>query len=100
MEPLTYLAGGLLGDFINQLSVIQEVYKLTGRKGFLFVSNRGHEFRFGLEQLNTYMNIKFIKKKYMILTLLNGENHLFFFINHGRKSFNLLTISHGVNISG
>jgi len=51
MEALTYLAGGLLGDFINQLSVIQEVYKATGRKGILFVSNRGDAFRFGLEQL-------------------------------------------------
>ena len=50
--PITYLAGGLLGDFINQLSVIQEVYKATGRKGFLFVSNRGDAFRFGLEQLH------------------------------------------------
>ena len=50
--PITYLAGGLLGDFINQLSVIQEVYKLTGRKGFLYVSNRGDAFRFGLEQLH------------------------------------------------
>ena len=49
--PITYLAGGLLGDFINQLSVIQEISKATGRKGFLFVSNRGHAFRFGLEQL-------------------------------------------------
>jgi hypothetical protein len=50
--PITYLAGGLLGDFINQLSVIQEIYKVTGRKGFLFVSNRGDAFRFGLEQLH------------------------------------------------
>jgi ADP-heptose:LPS heptosyltransferase len=49
--PITYLAGGLLGDLINQLSVIQEVYKSTRRKGFLYVSNRGHAFRFGLEQV-------------------------------------------------
>ena len=49
--PITYVSGGLLGDFINQLSVVKEIYEKTGRKGFLFVSDRGDKFRFGLEKV-------------------------------------------------
>ena len=53
-RPIIYLAGGLFGDFIHQLSVIKEKYLLTGRKGILYISNIGDAFRFGLE--NTYNN--------------------------------------------
>ena len=49
--PITYVAGGLLGDFINQLSIIKEIYEKTGRQGFLFVSDRGDKFRFGLQKV-------------------------------------------------
>jgi len=58
--PITYVSGGLLGDFINQLSIIQETYQKTGRKGFLFMSDRGDTFRLGLEK--TYYDTKeFVK---------------------------------------
>jgi hypothetical protein len=33
------------------LSIIQETYKKTGRKGFLFVSDLGEKFRFGLQKV-------------------------------------------------
>ena len=47
--PIVYAGGGLLGDFIHQLSVVQENFLVTGRKGRVFLSN--HEpFRLGLEQ--------------------------------------------------
>jgi hypothetical protein len=49
MEPVTYIAGGLLGDFIQQLSVINEVYLDTGRKGILYIADIGDSFRMGLE---------------------------------------------------
>ena len=49
MVPVTYIAGGLLGDFIQQLSVINEVYLDTGRKGILYIANIGDSFRMGLE---------------------------------------------------
>ena len=49
MEPIVYVSGGLLGDFINQLSVINEKYLETGRKGILYISPHGDYFRFGLE---------------------------------------------------
>lgn len=51
LKPISYISGGLLGDFVYQLSIIQEVYLKTGRKGILYISNKtGDNFRFGLER--------------------------------------------------
>lgn len=36
-EPITYESGGKLGDFINQLSIINEIFYETGRKGVLYI---------------------------------------------------------------
>ena len=48
LEPISYLSGGLLGDFIHQLSIINEKYKCTGRKGILYISdNVGSSFQRG-----------------------------------------------------
>ncbi len=48
--PVNYISGGLLGDFINQLSVINELFYITGRKGNLYISNNiADQFRFGVE---------------------------------------------------
>jgi hypothetical protein len=54
--PIKYVAGGLFGDFIHQLSVINEMFYNTGRKGILYLSNEGDAFSFGLE--NTYADTK------------------------------------------
>jgi FkbM family methyltransferase len=52
-EPIKYVSGGKLGDFLNQLSVIAENYYETGKKGILFITNnKGDTFSNGLE--NTY----------------------------------------------
>lgn len=54
---IVYIAGGKLGDFIQQLSVICEKYMVTGRRGHLYISNTvGDVFSNGLE--NTYMDTK------------------------------------------
>ena len=65
LKPITYIVGGLLGDFIQSLSVICETYYQTGRKGILYISERGHGFRNGLE--NTYNEIyqSIIGQKYI-----------------------------------
>ena len=47
-KPINYISGGLLGDFIHQLSVIHEKFIETGRKGNLYISDI-IEFRFGVE---------------------------------------------------
>jgi len=36
--PITYLASGQLGDFIHSLSVVNEKYKETGRKGLVYMT--------------------------------------------------------------
>ena len=55
MEPIVYAGGGLLGDFIHQLSVVQENFLATGRKGRVYLMNRGESFRFGPER--AYMDL-------------------------------------------
>ena len=49
-EPIKYKAGGLLGDFFNSISVINEKFYETGRKGILYLSNDGEPFRHGLDK--------------------------------------------------
>jgi hypothetical protein len=49
---IAYLAGGMLGDFIYSLSIIKEKYIQTGKKGILYISEKGDHFRNGL--INTY----------------------------------------------
>jgi hypothetical protein len=53
---IRYLSGGKLGDFIHQLSVIQENYIKTGIKAILYISNTGDHFALGLE--TAYNDIK------------------------------------------
>jgi hypothetical protein len=49
-KPIKYIAGGKMGDFIQSLSVINEFFYKTGRKGCLYLSNKGDVFNFGLEK--------------------------------------------------
>ena len=68
--PIIYISGGLLGDFIHQLSVINEKYLETGRKGVLYISTSvGDGFRFGIGRAysDTLKTIKFIGEKHLIL---------------------------------
>ena len=70
--PLTYMCGGLLGDFIQSLSVVCEKFYDTGKKGIILISNRGDVFRHGLENTyndtyNTIINQKYVEE-YKIFT--------------------------------
>jgi hypothetical protein len=53
---ITYVSTGRLGDFIHQLSVINENFYKYGKKGILYISDKpelkGDFFRFGL--INTF----------------------------------------------
>lgn len=48
-SPLSYRTCGMFGDFIHQLSVINEKYLETGRKGIIYLHDGGHPFRNGVE---------------------------------------------------
>ena len=54
-KPINYIASGKMGDFIQSLSVINEYFYKTGKKGCLYLSNKGDSFSFGLE--NSYKDI-------------------------------------------
>jgi hypothetical protein len=48
--PITYVGSGSLGDFIHQLSVVNEKFLTTGRRGRVYLSESGFHFRFGLDR--------------------------------------------------
>jgi hypothetical protein len=58
--PLNYISGGMLGDFIHQLSIVNETYMETGIKANLFIANIGDIFRLGIEKTynDTYELVK------------------------------------------
>ena len=57
LPTINYIGGGLLGDFIHSLSVINEKFLEAGRKARLFLADDfgSENFTFGLE--NTYNDI-------------------------------------------
>jgi hypothetical protein len=57
-KPFTYVCGGLLGDFVQSLSVVYENFLKTGRKGIVYITNDkgGDPFRNGVEK--TYQDVK------------------------------------------
>ena len=72
LDPIFYIAGGRLGDFILQLSVVQEQYLKTGRKGYIYMYDKIPNLRFeasfsnGLH--NTYNDIYglLMKQEYIL----------------------------------
>jgi hypothetical protein len=56
--PISYICGGLLGDFVQALSVVQENFLKTGKRGVIYLSNDkgGDTFKNGIEK--TYEDIK------------------------------------------
>lgn len=73
-SPIAYIAGGLLGDFFSQLSVIKENYLKYNRKGLLYISDKLVSFRTPVEEVykDTYDII--IQQDYIHdYKLYNGE---------------------------
>lgn len=52
---IIYISGGLLGDFIHQLSIVNELYINTNKKGIVYIANIGDTFKNGLEK--TYSDL-------------------------------------------
>lgn len=50
LEPIRYLSSGMLGDYIQQMSVIKENFYETGRKGILYMTDLRETFRFGIDK--------------------------------------------------
>ena len=97
-EPIRYLSTGKLGDFIHQLSVINENYIKTGKQGILYVTNKeGMEFSYGLERTfndtkNIIMSLPYIHS-YKIY-----ENEQFDIDLGSWRSSDILYTTHWYNI--
>lgn len=55
--PIVFVSGGQLGDFFHQLSVVKEAYMTTGRKGILYIDDRGGSRWFARGVRATYDDI-------------------------------------------
>ena len=77
-EPLTYICGGLLGDFIHQLSVVYEKYRVSGRKAILHLTDDvGDKFRFGskkaYEDTREILALQSYIKEYKVVDKAEGR---------------------------
>ena len=72
-QPIYYKASGLLGDFIQQLSVVCENFYRTGKKGIVYMTEDKSKFRRGVE--STFRDIdSIVKSQYYIEDLRYNES--------------------------
>jgi hypothetical protein len=69
--PIIYDTSGFLGDVIHELSIINEKFYETGKKGVLVINEISEKFRFGLEETHkdtydVFMNQRYIFQYYTI----------------------------------
>ena len=57
-HPIRYICSGQLGDFVHALSVVNENYINTGRKGIVYLTERLERFQYGFQK--TYDALKSI----------------------------------------
>lgn len=73
MNYINYLSSGKIGDLIFNLSVINEIYLNTGRKGILYLTNSPEKFHYSLEK--AYNDIyKIVKSQEYIFDFIIFNN--------------------------
>jgi len=101
-ETISYVVGGMFGDFIQSLSVIAETFYKTGKKGVVYLSEKGDTFRNGIESTykdtyNMIMKQEYIQE-YKIyhgepvdidLSLWRKNPHLYFQRNYVYNWYNI-----------
>lgn len=89
--PIKYVSGGAFGDFIHQLSVINEFFYKTGQKGILYISEGfdGDKFKNGVEYTyhDTYSIIS--KQKYIYEYKIHTDQSYDINLNVWRQSTSL-----------
>ena len=48
-QPIKYLGGGMLGDFIQQLSIVYEKFLETNTPCILYIADHGDNFKFSVQ---------------------------------------------------
>jgi hypothetical protein len=64
-DVISYLSCGKLGDFIFQLSIINENFLNTGKKGILFISTKYETFAYGIEKAYNDTKCMIMKQPYI-----------------------------------
>jgi hypothetical protein len=76
LDYIVYYAGGYLGDFFSQLSVIKEYYIKYNKQGLLYITDIPNEFRFPLEIVYNDTYDMIIKQDYIYdYKIYNGEEY-------------------------
>lgn len=91
-KPIIYSSGGKLGDFIHQISVVNENFYQTGRKGIIYLKDLhgdGLNFASGLQKTfdDTY-NLITSQKYVLKYKIYNGE-HIDIDLSSWRDTLNL-----------
>jgi len=84
---IRYLSCGKLGDLIFNLSVINEIFLQSGKKGILFLNEHPEKFQFSLEK--TYNDIKniILSQKYIQdIKIYDGTSEIDINLNIWRNS--------------
>jgi hypothetical protein len=80
VNPIRYGCGGRLGDTIHQLSVVNEIYLKTGRKGIVYLSDTlGDRFDRGVE--HTFNDIRSVIESQPYIQSLHVHNDEPFNVN-------------------
>jgi hypothetical protein len=75
-DTIVYISGGALGDFIHQLSIINEMYLTTGKKGILYLNPVHFNLHYEKTYNDTYSFV--IKQPYIqIYSIWKGEPYDF-----------------------
>jgi hypothetical protein len=78
ISTIRYISGGRLGDFIHQLSIINEIYIKTGKKGILYISENYRDCDYAHGLIRAYEDTKsFVNKLPYIESykIYNGEEY-------------------------
>jgi hypothetical protein len=86
VDPIFYISGGLLGDFIHQLSIVAEHYYTEKRRGVLYISNIGDAFRLGLDK--AYRDLKELveSQEYIEAFSIHNNNHIDYNLSQWRSN--------------
>lgn len=79
-NPIRYISSGRLGDFFNSLSVINENFYKTGRKGVLYITDKGGD-RFREELKDVYNQLYDIVKNQIYISEFKIHNNEEYDIN-------------------
>jgi hypothetical protein len=89
--PIKYISGGKLGDFVHQLSVVNEYFYETGRKAILYISesngdtvNFGDRFTYGIQHTYRDTYPLLIKQRYICDYKIYNREEYDVNLNHWR----------------